>query len=69
MILTTAAVVIASRQLVNKANRNRIKRESGKLFSRFHSRFTSSLNLMDADDEELLKAKWDLEQLLKTRQV
>lgn len=61
VVLTTAAVIIASRTLVNQANRKRIGRESSKLFSRFHSRFSSRLNLVDADDDELLKAAWDLE--------
>ena len=42
-------------------------RESSKLFSRFHTRFASRLNLVDADDEELLKAAKELEQYLAAR--
>ena len=67
IILTTAALMIASRGLVSQANRKRLHRESSKLFSRFHSRFASKLNLVDADDEELLKAARELEQYLKAR--
>ena len=54
ILVTTAAVVTASRQLVNQANRKRIQRESQKLFSRFHTRFATKLNLSDADDDELM---------------
>ena len=61
VVLVTAAVLVVCRTLVNKANRRRLARESNKLFSKFHSRFTSRLNLADADDEDLLKASWDLE--------
>ena len=61
VILTTATVVVTSRALVNQANRKRLKRESSKLFSRFHKRYASSLNLVDADDDELVKAAIDLE--------
>ena len=67
IILTTAALMIASRTLVSQANRKRMHRESSKLFSRFHTRFASRLNLIDADDEELLKAAHELEQYLKAR--
>ena len=69
LLLTTAALMIASRTLVSQANRKRLQRESSKIFSRFHSKFTSRLNLADADDDELLKAAWDLEQYLKARQI
>ena len=69
VILATAGVVIASRSLVNSANRKRLARESGKLFNRFQCRLSSRLNLQDADDEELLRAAWDLEQYLKARHV
>jgi len=67
IILTTAGLMIASRHLVSQANRKRLTRESSKLFSRFHSRFASRLNLVDADDEELLKAAHELEHYLKAR--
>jgi len=69
VLLITAGVLIVCRTLVNRANRRRIARESNKLFSKFHSRFTSRLNLADADDEELLKAAWDLEQYFKARHM
>ena len=45
VILATASVVIASRSLVNSANRKRLARESGKIFTRFQSRLSSRLNL------------------------
>ena len=67
ILLTTAAVIIVSRTLINGANRRRLQRESKKLFSNFHSRFKSGINLMDADDEELQRAAWDLEQFIKLR--
>ena len=68
-ILVTAAVLVVCRTLVSRANRRRLVRESNKLFSKFHSRFSQRLNLADADDEELLKAAWDLEQYLKARHI
>ena len=61
ILLTTAAVIIVSRTLINGANRRRLQRESKKLFSSFHNRFKSGINLLDADDEELQRAAWDLE--------
>lgn len=69
LILATAGLVIASRTLVNQANRKRLAKESGKLFTRFHSRLSNRFNFQEADDEELLKAAWDLEQYLKARHV
>ena len=67
IILTTAALMIASRGLVSHANRKRLSREGSKLFSRFHSRFVTKLNLGDADDDELMKTAWELKQYLKAR--
>jgi hypothetical protein len=69
VLLITAGVLVVCRTLVNRANRRRLAVESNKLFSKFHSRFTSRLNLADADDEELLKAAWDLEQYFKARNM
>ena len=69
LILATTSLVIASRTLVNQANRKRLAKESGKLFSRFHSRLSNRFNLQEADDDELLRAAWDLEQYLKARHI
>ena len=69
LILATAAVIIASRTLVNQANRKRLQRESSKLFSRINRRFSSSFNLTDVDDEELMRTACDLERYLKARNL
>ena len=67
IILTTAALLISSRFLVSRANRVRLQREGKTLFTKFHNRFASKLNLNDADDEDLRKAAWELEHYLKAR--
>lgn len=69
VILVTAGAIIVCRTLVSRANQRRHRRESKNLFPRFHSRFTSHLNLADADDEELLKAAWDIEQYIKSKNI
>lgn len=44
-------------------------KESKNLFPRFHNRFASRLNLADADDEELVRAAWDLEQYMRAKNI
>ena len=69
IILVTVGAIIFCRTLITKANRRRLMKETKSLFPRFNSRFTSRLNLTDADDEELLKTAWDLEQFIKAKNI